>query len=195
MSDQSSLQRAVLLDRDGTINQEVGYLHKKEEFQFIPRVPEAIRLLKEHGFLVIVVTNQAGVAKGYYPERAVTELHLYINQRLAESGAQIDAFYYCPHHPAADLAQYRMECNCRKPRPGLLYRAQHDFRIDLAASFMIGDNVADVLAGQHANCRSILVRTGHGWEQRLDDPSVPIAADLWSAVTDVMGLGRKEPSP
>ncbi len=188
MSDQSPSRCAVLLDRDGTINQEVGYLHKKEDFQFIPRVPEAIRLLNEAGLLVIVVTNQAGVAKGYYPESAVTELHRYINERLAESGAQIDAFYYCPHHPAAALEQYRVECDCRKPRPGLLYQAQHDFRIDLAASFMIGDKVADVLAGQRANCRSVLVRTGHGWEQRLDDPGVPIVADLWSAVTDVMGL-------
>jgi len=156
------LNRAVFLDRDGTINEEKDYLHRVEDFAFIPGAPEAIRLLKEAGFLVIVITNQSGVARGYFDLAAVDRLHRHIDAELARLGTGVDAYYVCPHHPDHGSAELAQECDCRKPFPGMLLRAAADFSIDLAASFMIGDKRADLEAGVRAGCRSLLVQTGYG---------------------------------
>jgi D-glycero-D-manno-heptose 1,7-bisphosphate phosphatase len=154
--------RAVFIDRDGTVNVEKEYLHRPEDFQFIPGAPAAIRLLNEAGFLVIVVTNQSGVGRGYYDEAAVRRLHRFMDEELGRYGASVDAYYFCPHHPRHGIGDYLRECGCRKPLPGMLHEAAGDFPIDLAASFIIGDKIADIEAGLAAGCRPLLVRTGYG---------------------------------
>lgn len=158
----TKLRRAVFLDRDGTINVEKEYLHRVEEFEFIPGAAEAIRLLNDAGFLVIVVTNQSGIARGYYDEAALEEIHRHMERELSRFGASVDACYFCPHHPQHGIGDYRKECACRKPLPGMLLQAADDWSIDLSASFIIGDKLADVEAGLKAGCLPLLVRTGYG---------------------------------
>src|SRR6516165_9449735 len=143
----ATLKRAVFLDRDGTINVEKEYLHRPEDFEFIPGAPQAIKLLNEAGFCVIVVTNQSGVARGYYDEAAVERLHRYMDDELAHFGARVDAYYFCPHHPGHGSGTYTRECACRKPLPGMLVQAAADLAVDLTESWIIGDKLADVEAG------------------------------------------------
>jgi len=174
--------KAVFLDRDGVINVEKGYLHRIEDLEFLPGAPEAIRLLKEAGFLVIVVTNQSGVARGYYSMEAVTLLHRHMADALAARGASVDAWYVCPHHP-----EHGDECSCRKPLPGMIEQAAADFRIDPARSYMIGDKSSDVAAGLAAGCRSLLVGTGYGAEQSGAVPDhVPVFANLLEAAQAIV---------
>jgi D-glycero-D-manno-heptose 1,7-bisphosphate phosphatase len=173
--------RAVFLDRDGTINQEKDYLYQVDEFEFIPGAPEAVKLLNEAGFLVVVVSNQSGVARGYYTEDDVDILHRHIADELAKSGARVDAWFYCPHHPQGK-GSYSLACRCRKPLPGMLLEAAHRYAIDLAASVMIGDKLVDVEAGAAAGCRTILVRTGYGAAQEPDAvPGTEVYDDLLAA--------------
>lgn len=157
-------RRAVFLDRDGTINREKEYLYRIDEFEFIPGSPEAVRLLNQAGFLVVVVSNQSGVGRGYYTEDDVELLHRHIDAQLAASGARVDAWFYCPHHPQGK-GSYALACRCRKPLPGMLVEAAARYAIDLSASVMIGDKLVDMEAGMAAGCRPILVRTGYGAEQ------------------------------
>jgi len=178
------LRPAVFLDRDGTINIEKDYLHRAEDFEFIPGVPAAIRRLKEAGFLVIVVTNQSGVARGYYDERAVAVLHRHLQSLLAEHGTRIDDFYLCPHHPTQGVDSYRIDCDCRKGAPGMLLQAAVNHGIDLSRSFMVGDKLADIEAGIAAGCRSILVRTGYGAE---DEPQVAVRFPGTRVCSDLTG--------
>ena len=154
------MNRAFFLDRDGVINEEVNYLHEAEKTVLIPGVPEAVQRIHAAGFLAVAVTNQAGVAKGFYPLSHIVSVHARIQRLLLRSGADavIDAWYFCPHHP-----EFTGECSCRKPRPGMLLRAAADFDIDLSRSFMIGDRISDLLAGRGAGCRaSMLVLSGYG---------------------------------
>jgi len=175
-------KRAVFLDRDGTINVEREYLFRPEDFHFVPGAPEAIRLFREAGFLVVVVTNQSGVGRGYYDEAAVQELHRHMDSELAVAGTAVDAYYYCPHHPTAGNGIYLMECTCRKPLPGMLHQAAADLQIDLSRSWMIGDKLADVEAGQRAGCMTALVLTGYGaQDQELLPAGIAIYDDILSA--------------
>jgi histidinol-phosphate phosphatase family protein len=155
---------AVFLDRDGTIIEEVGYLDRVDKMIIIPQAPPAIRLLNEAGFLVIVVTNQSGVARGFFPESLVLEAHRYLAELLWAEGARIDGFYFCPHHPEEGTTSYRQVCSCRKPAPGMLLAACQDFSLDLGRSFLVGDNWSDLAAARAAGVRGILVRTGYGGE-------------------------------
>ncbi|MBV9788585.1 MAG: D-glycero-beta-D-manno-heptose 1,7-bisphosphate 7-phosphatase [Chloroflexi bacterium] len=150
-------RRAVFLDRDGTLNVEVNYLHRIKDLVLVPGAAAAIRSLSQAGFSVIVVTNQAGIARGYYDETALHTLHEEIQRRLAAEGAQIDAFYFCPHHP-----DFGGACECRKPAPGMLKQAAQDHAIDLTHSWLIGDTSGDIGAGSAVGCRTILVRSGYG---------------------------------
>ncbi len=177
------MDKAVFLDRDGTINVELEFLYRPEEFVFIPGAPQAIKLLNDAGFLVIVVTNQSGIARGYYDEAAVYRLHHHVDAELARFGARIDAYYFCPHHPEYGIGGYGTACECRKPRPGMLLRAAADLSLDLTVSFMIGDRLADVHAGLNAGCSSLLVRTGYGAEAAGGLPAgIPVYDDLLAAV-------------
>jgi len=181
------LKRAVFIDRDGTLNVEKNYLWRIEDFEFIPGVPEAIGRLNRAGYLVVVVTNQAGVARGYFQLDDVTRLHAHVQQQLAACSARVDGFYVCPHHPEFGAPPQR--CDCRKPAAGLLLKAADDFGIDLGNSFMVGDKRADIEAGLRAGCTPILVRTGYGEETAQLDicKDVPVVASLPDAVALIVG--------
>ncbi|MDD3253995.1 MAG: HAD family hydrolase [Lachnospiraceae bacterium] len=156
------MERVIFLDRDGTLNEEVHYLHRKEDLKLLSQVPEALRVLKEHGYKLVVITNQAGVARGYYSEDDVVELHGYMNELLRQQGAEIDRFFYCPHHPEHGIGVYRQNCHCRKPQTGMFEAAEQEFVVDKAHSWMIGDKLIDVEAGKNYGVRTILVGTGYG---------------------------------
>lgn len=180
------MKRAVFVDRDGTINVEKDYLYRVEDFEFIPGTPQALSLLNEAGFLVVVVTNQSGVARGYYTEEDVGILHRHIATQLAQNGARVDAWYYCPHHPSG-RGRYALPCHCRKPLPGMLLEAARRHNIDLDASIVIGDKLADVEAGIAAGCRTILVRTGYGAaDEARVPPGTVVCDDLLAAVLSLI---------
>ena len=149
--------KAVFFDRDGTINKEKDYVYRIEDFEFLPGIPEKIKEYNDEGYKVIVVTNQAGIARGYYSEEEMHTLHRHINDRLAAIGAHIDAFYFCPHHP--DITG---PCQCRKPEPGMIKQAIHDFNIDVTQSLLYGDKPWDIEAGRRCGIKSILLRTNAG---------------------------------
>lgn len=180
-------KRAVFLDRDGTINVETEYLNRVEDFALIPGAAAAIRRLNAAGFLVIVVTNQSGIGRGYYDEAALERLHRHMDLELARFGATVDAYYFCPHHPQHGIGAYGVECACRKPLPGMLLQAAADFPLDLPASFIIGDKLADVEAGLKAGCCPLLVRTGYGAADESRLPAgVTAYADLTAAVEGIL---------
>ena len=153
---------AVFLDRDGTINEQMGYINHLSRFVLLPGVVAAIRRLNQAGVPVVVVTNQSGLARGYFPPALLDQVHAEMRQRLAEGGARVDGVYVCPHHPEAREERYRRACGCRKPRPGLLERAARELGLDLARSYMVGDRYSDVATGAAAGCRTVLVLTGYG---------------------------------
>jgi D-glycero-D-manno-heptose 1,7-bisphosphate phosphatase len=166
-------RRAVFLDRDGTLVEEAGYLDRLERLVFFPYSVDAVRLLNRADLAVVIVTNQAGIARGIFKETFVAEAHRHIRERLAAGGARIDAFYYCPHHPEAAIEAYRQSCDCRKPQPGLLKRAAADLGLDLSQSFVVGDRWHDLEAGHRVGARGVLVRTGYGkTEESAPQPRV-----------------------
>lgn len=152
--------KAVFFDRDGTLNVDTGYLHDKADFVWIEGAIEAIKRCRQAGFLVIVVTNQSGVARGYYTERDVNELHEWMNYELAQYGTRIDRFYYCPHHPVATVAAYQKNCHCRKPHTGMIDAACADFNIDRNRSWLVGDRPTDMQTAEAAGLRGILYASG-----------------------------------
>ncbi len=158
------MDKVVFLDRDGTLNEEVHYLHKPEDLKILPGVPRALRMLREAGFRLVVITNQAGVARGYYTCQDVEKLHRYMNELLEKENAGIDGFYYCPHHPDYGIGIYKKACRCRKPGIGMFEAAEKDFSVDKAHSYMIGDKRLDIEAGRNYGVFSILVGTGYGAE-------------------------------
>ena len=135
---------AAFLDRDGVLNVDHGYAHRPDQLEWIAGAPEAVRLLNEAGYTVIVITNQSGVARGYYDEAAVRQFHAHMQDALRAQGAHIDAFYYCPHHPQGIVKQFAVQCRCRKPKPGMLEQAAREWPIDLGRSFLIGDKDDDM---------------------------------------------------
>jgi len=158
------MDKIVFLDRDGTINEEVEYLHKPSDLVILPGVSAALKRLKEQGFRLVVVTNQAGVARGYYSESDVEQLHEYMNRLLAKDGAEIDRYFYCPHHPVHGIGEYKQSCHCRKPDIGMFEMAEKYFKVDKSHSYMIGDKLLDTEAGRRYGVKSILVGTGYGKE-------------------------------
>ena len=174
---------AVFLDRDGTINEEVGYMDSLEKLKIIPEAFEAIRLINQNGMKAVVITNQSGVARGLFSEEFVQTVHAIIQEQLKAGQAFIDAFYHCPHHPTEGQGVYLQTCNCRKPAPGLLFKAADEMEIDLGQSYMIGDMPKDVEAAKRAGAKGILVRTGYGQEHRAFDVEPDyIAGNILDAV-------------
>lgn len=155
-------QKCIFLDRDGTINKEVDYLYKVEDFQFIKGSDKAINLFNKLDYLVIVMTNQSGIARGYYTEEDLKILHRHIDKVLEKSNTKINAYYYCPHHPSEGLEKYRVKCLCRKPELAMFLKAKEDFNIDFENSIIVGDKISDIEAGFRLGMESILVRSGHG---------------------------------
>jgi D-glycero-D-manno-heptose 1,7-bisphosphate phosphatase len=160
--------RAVFLDRDGTINEEVNYLGHPEQLRLIDGAAEAVKQLNRAGWKAVVVTNQAGIARGYFSEARLREIHRELENLLRAQAAHLDGIYYCPHHPTAGIGVYKADCNCRKPKPGLLEKAAGELQIDLRRSFVVGDKISDLAAGRAAGCRNILVRTGYGIESEKE---------------------------
>ncbi|WP_022853981.1 D-glycero-beta-D-manno-heptose 1,7-bisphosphate 7-phosphatase [Thermodesulfatator atlanticus] len=152
------MRPAVFLDRDGTINEEVNYLSSPEEFKLIPGAGEAIRLFNQAGFAVVVITNQSGLARGYFTEETLQKIHQKMCKDLAAHGARIDAIYYCPHHPDD-------HCSCRKPKTGLVERAAKELGLDLKKSYVIGDRYLDLLLARNIGAKGVLVLTGYGREE------------------------------
>jgi D-glycero-D-manno-heptose 1,7-bisphosphate phosphatase len=157
-----NLRPAIFLDRDGVIIDDVHHLSAPSQVQIIPGSAEAIAALNRAGWPVVVVTNQSGVARGLFTLDVLHAVHRRISEQLLGKGARVEAYFFCPHHPAAEVAEYRLECSCRKPRPGMLVRAARELGLDLAGSWMIGDRDTDLQAGAAAGTRTILVRTGYG---------------------------------
>lgn len=159
------MKQAVFLDRDGTINREVNYLGKIEDLRLLPGTASAIQTLNRAGFIVIVISNQSGIARGYFDPETVESINNEIQKRLKRKKAYIDAFYYCPHLPGAEAAEYNLECNCRKPGNGLFLKAGENFHINMACSFAIGDKIRDLIPALKMGAKGVLVRTGQGIEE------------------------------
>jgi D-glycero-D-manno-heptose 1,7-bisphosphate phosphatase len=183
----TSRKRAIFLDRDGTINQEVSYLSDERQLRLIDGAAEGIRLLKRLGYQIVLITNQAGVARGYFSEDKLRDIHSRLTEMLAAESADLDAIYYCPHHPEG-LAPYRVACECRKPQPGMLKRAARDLNIGLEESIMVGDKTLDLKAGFAVNCRGILVRTGYGRESEVQFSSETTQPDF--IADDLLGAAH-----
>ena len=168
-------QAAVFLDRDGTINEEVGYMDRLDKLKLIPVAAEAIRLINASGMKAVVVTNQSGVARGLFDESFVDTVHIRLREMLRMEGAFLDGIYFCPHHPTEGRERYLMTCDCRKPAPGLLLQAAADLHLEPVRSYMVGDTLKDIEAGARAGARGVLVRTGYGSESadtlRLNETS------------------------
>jgi D-glycero-D-manno-heptose 1,7-bisphosphate phosphatase len=169
------LKPAVFLDRDGVVIEDSHYLGDAARVRLVPGSAEAIAALNRAGWAVVVVTNQSGVARGLFSFDSVGLVHHAITAMLSDRGAHVDAFQFCPHHPEAEIAEFRRDCDCRKPRPGMLHRAARELGLDLAASWMVGDRTSDLEAGAAAGCRTALVRTGYG-------ATVDVAALDWDAL-------------
>src|SRR6185295_8725105 len=193
MSANKMKQRAVFMDRDGTISEEVGYINNPSRFRLFPYAVEAIRHLNQNGWLAIVVTNQAGVARGYFPEQMIETVHADMTKQIHDGGGRLDAVYYCAHHPSVGQPPYRLDCDCRKPKPGLIMRATEEFDIDLQQSWMVGDRYSDVELAHNAEVKSMLVLSGYGrgeWEhQRATWAQQPdaVAENLLEAVRVIVG--------
>lgn len=188
-------RRAVFMDRDGTISEEIGYVNHPSRYRVYPYAAEAVRLLNESDRLAILVTNQAGVARGYFTEDLIGEVHAILRRELEQGGARLDAVYYCAHHPSVGSEPYRADCDCRKPRPGLIKRAAEDFDINLAESWMIGDRYSDVELAHNAGVRAAFVLSGYGrgeWEYQRDvwqhEPDL-VAENLLDAVRQITERG------
>jgi D-glycero-D-manno-heptose 1,7-bisphosphate phosphatase len=185
-------RRAVFIDRDGTISEEVGYINHVSRFRLFPYAASAIKHLNDSGWLAIVITNQAGVARGYFSEKTVQTVHGAMTKELQNSGARLDAIYYCAHHPSVGEPPYRLDCDCRKPKPGLISRAATDFDIDLKESWMVGDRYSDVELARNAGVKSMFVLSGYGrgeWEHQrsgwVEQPDL-VAEDLLEAVEGIL---------
>ncbi len=150
----NQVKPAIFLDRDGTINKDIGYLHEIKQWQWLPLAKQALVSLYQCGFSLIVISNQSGIARGFYDHDDVTNLHNWVNEQLNPLGCKISAFYYCPHHP-----DINGPCSCRKPAPNMILQAAKDLNIDLQHSWMIGDKAIDVQAGQGAGCKTIWLTT------------------------------------
>jgi D-glycero-D-manno-heptose 1,7-bisphosphate phosphatase len=186
---------AVFIDRDGTINEQMGYVNHVSRFRILPGVPQAIRMLNRQGFLVFVVSNQSGVARGYYPLELVRTLHQILVTRIKEKNGVIDGIFFCPHHPAGSVPEFSRDCDCRKPKTGLIEQACRSFEIDLRRSFVVGDMCTDIELAHRAGLTGVLVKTGYGLgeieytlPQKRAKPA-HIAEDLLDGVRWILGPG------
>ena len=190
------MNRAVFIDRDGTLSEEVGYINHPERFRLFPYAGKAIKRLNDNGWLAIVTTNQAGVARGYFSEEMIETVHKGMKDKLAINGARLDAIYYCAHHPSVGEPPYRFDCDCRKPKPGLITRAATDFDVDLKNSWMVGDRYSDIQMARNAGVKSAFVLSGYGrgeWEHQrqswTEQPDM-VAENLLQVVLNIVGESK-----
>jgi D-glycero-D-manno-heptose 1,7-bisphosphate phosphatase len=183
-------QRAVFLDRDGTMIEDVGYLDRLERLKLFPYTIDAVRLLNQAGFKVVVVTSQNGVANGVLTEAFLAEAHAHLSRACEAAGARVDGYYYCPHSPHATVERYRTDCDCRKPKPGMILAAAADHGLDVARSFVVGDRWRDIEMGLTAGTTAVLVETGYGRTEATRPPAnmahVPVVANLIAATSWIL---------
>ena len=184
-----SRRPAIFLDKDGTLVRNVPYNISPERIELAPGAEVGLPLLAAAGYRLVVISNQSGIARGYFNEDALDAVRRRISELLEGIGVQLDGFYYCPHHPAGSVADFALECDCRKPKPGLLVRAAHELDIELSSSWMIGDILDDVEAGHSAGCNSLLLVNGGETEWQLSAARIPdaVADDLAEAARDIRG--------
>jgi D-glycero-D-manno-heptose 1,7-bisphosphate phosphatase len=189
---------AVFLDRDGTINEDIGYVSSPAELVLYPFAAEAIRLFNDADLKTVVVTNQSGIARGFYSEETLVAIHQRLIKELEQQGAVVNAVYYCPHHPVAGSQPYRMVCECRKPKPAMLQQAARELDIDLSRSWVIGDKASDINLASATGARSALVLTGYGSTTLAQPERWPckpdlIANDLLEAAQQILNVDQKQP--
>ena len=184
------MNKAVFLDKDGTIIEDVGYIQSPSQIKFIDGSIEAIKKLNQAGYKVVIISNQSGIARGMVTENAIHHVDKTLHKHILNGGAHLDGIYFCPHHPEHGLHPYKKSCECRKPHPGLIKKAEHDLKIDLSMSFMIGDKATDIEAGQKAGVKTVLVLTGRGPEEKSKIKEKPdhIANKLSDAIDWILGL-------
>lgn len=171
------MRRAVFFDRDGTLNEEVGYVGEPERIRLLPGAPEAVTLVNRAGLAAVVITNQSGIARGLLSEEQVTSVNDRVLELLNLHGARVDGLYLCPHHPEGKVAPFAVACECRKPAPGLLKQAASALELDLPGSFVVGDKASDVALAVAVGAKGILVRTGYGNAelQKIEQRGIPVA--------------------
>ena len=180
---------AVFLDRDGTLIRDVGYLRRADQIEILPRVPAALRLLREHGFKLVVVTNQSAVARGWMAERDLAEIHGALAAQLTESGVSLDAIYYCPHHPEAGQGIYRRICTCRKPNSGMIEGDCAELGLNPAVSYVVGDQQTDIELAERIGATPILI--GAPSPLAVKNREVAAMVDLWQATQWIIGRSRQ----
>ncbi|OOE36453.1 D-glycero-beta-D-manno-heptose-1,7-bisphosphate 7-phosphatase [Salinivibrio kushneri] len=175
---------AVFIDRDGVVNVDHGYVSSIDSFEYIEGVFDACRALKESGYLLVLVTNQAGIARGYFSEQDFLQLTEWMDWNFADKGVDFDGIYYCPHHASEGVGEYRIDCDCRKPKPGMLIDAQQELDIDMSRSVMVGDKVDDMKAAECAGVATrLLVRSG----KPVTEQGVALATDVVDSIADIPG--------
>src|SRR4051812_22435396 len=190
---------AIFFDRDGTLSQEIGYVNHLSRLRLLPFAIDAVRLANASGRLAVLVTNQAGVARGYFPESLIHEVHGRVRAEMEAGDARLDAIYVCVHHPSVGEAPYRRDCDCRKPKPGLLRQAEKELDADLSRSWMIGDRHGDLAVAWAAGARAALVKTGYGLgELQWHAPQWPrqpdlVAEHVLEAVERIVSLDEGRP--
>ena len=183
---------AIFFDRDGTLNQEIDYLSRPDQLVLVEGAVEAVRLVNRRRRLALVITNQSGIARGYFTEARLMAIHLHLSKMFADEGARLDGIYYCPHHPSEGEPPYRIDCDCRKPKSRLLERAARDFDLDLPRCAVIGDRLSDVEMAHRVGALGILVLTGYGQAEaaKLTRPGETqpdhISANVLDAVTWIL---------
>jgi len=192
-------KKAVFLDRDGTINRDVGYPDSFSLIEIFPYSFEAIKKINEGGLLAVIVTNQSGIGRGLIEEKNIHEIHRKIRESFAKHGARFDGIYYCPHYPSSTNPKYRKDCPCRKPNPGMAHRAAKELNIDITNSYMVGDKVEDILFGLNIKATSILLLTGYGQKslKKLKSQMIKpayVASDLLDAVNWILKRERNNGS-
>jgi D-glycero-D-manno-heptose 1,7-bisphosphate phosphatase len=186
---------AVVLDRDGTLSEERGYIDRLELLEIFPWTSDAIRLLNRAGFVVVVITNQSAIGRGIIDLPFLQTVHDAFDRHLARSGARVDRYYFCPHHPDARLPEYRMVCRCRKPEPGMIEQATTELGLDPSRSFMVGDRLIDVACGHAAGVRSVLVRSGHSAHSGEAPPGLSEPDAILNNLMEAVGWILRSSSP
>jgi D-glycero-D-manno-heptose 1,7-bisphosphate phosphatase len=182
------MNRAVFIDKDGTLIPDIPYNVNPSLVTLYDGAAHGLKLLKDRGFLLVLISNQSGVARGYFTISDLKAIEHKLQQDLISEGIQLDAMYFCPHHPEGIVQEYSKDCNCRKPKPGMLLRASNEFNIDLTSSWMIGDILNDVEAGNAVGCRTILIDNGNETEWEVTDPRIPtaVASGLLEAIAMIL---------
>lgn len=187
MSREGKKAPAIFLDRDGTLIRDVGHLYRQDQVEILPRVAEAIRLLRGQGFLLVVVTNQSAVARGRLTEEELGRIHDALNARLAQDGAHLDGIYYCPHHPTEGIGTYHAECDCRKPNTGMIVRATSDLGLDPSSSYVVGDQTSDMELADRVGAKGVRIASHLVAGGDSPAPKYPVVADLWQAAEWIVG--------